>query len=145
MYDVYYFQQVTKNNGPEKVSGPLTYNDISASPEGRRDTWTDRERDWEEAEALDTGQERPDITGWSLAVSGRRGGAWGRAGVDSSRFICHLTSWSPLCFAVRFVFSVLSVSQLKWVHDEKIIYCCVEGRMQPKTGVVTFVKNRMSD
>lgn len=105
---VYDFQQVTKNFGLERVSGPLTYNDItSASPEGRRDIWTDRERDWEEAEALDTGQERPDITGWSLAVSGRGGGAWGRAGVDFSRFICHLTSWS-LLFSAVFVLSCLS-------------------------------------
>lgn len=59
---VYDLQQVTKDYGLERVSGPLTYNDItSASPEGRRDIWTDRERDWEEAEALDTGQERPDV------------------------------------------------------------------------------------
>lgn len=51
-------QQVTKDYSLQSVSGPLTYNDITgASPEGRRDIWTDRERDWEEAEALDTGQE----------------------------------------------------------------------------------------
>lgn len=86
---------MTKDYGLERVSGLLTYN------EGRRDIWTDRERDWEEAEALDTGQERPDVlycTGWSLAVSGRRGGAWDRAGADCSCFICHLTPWSLLLF-----------------------------------------------
>lgn len=61
------FQQVTKDYSLERVSGPLTYNDItSASPERRRDIWTDRERDWEEAEALDTGQERPDIMYWMV-------------------------------------------------------------------------------
>lgn len=54
---VYDLVQVTKDYRLARVSGPLTYNDISASPEGRRDIWTDRERDWEEAEALDTGQE----------------------------------------------------------------------------------------
>ncbi|KAF3841930.1 hypothetical protein F7725_023881 [Dissostichus mawsoni] len=49
--------QVTKDYGLERVSGPLTYNEItSASPEGRRHIWTDRERDWEEA--LDTGQDK---------------------------------------------------------------------------------------
>ena len=64
---VYDLQQVTKDYGLERVSGPLTYNDItSASPEGRRDIWTDRQRDWEEAEALDTGQERPDVLYWMV-------------------------------------------------------------------------------
>lgn len=54
---------MTKEYGLERVSGPLTYNDItSASPEGRRDLWTD----WEEAEALDTGQERPDVLYWMV-------------------------------------------------------------------------------
>ncbi|XP_040034696.1 glutamate receptor ionotropic, delta-1 isoform X4 [Gasterosteus aculeatus] len=56
-------KEVTKDYGPERVSGPLTYNDISASPEGRRHIWTDRERDWEEAEALDTGQRGEPGTG----------------------------------------------------------------------------------
>ena len=55
-------QQVTKDYGLERVSGPLTYNDITtASSEGRRDIWTDRERGWDEAEAIDTGQNRPPI------------------------------------------------------------------------------------
>lgn len=59
---VYDLQQVTKDYGLERVSGPLTYNEItSAAPEGRRHIWTDRETDWEEADALDTGQERPDV------------------------------------------------------------------------------------
>lgn len=54
---------MTKDYGLERVSGPLTYNDItSASPAGRRGIWTDRQRDWEEAETLDSGQERPDVT-----------------------------------------------------------------------------------
>lgn len=64
---VYDLVQVTKDYRLARVSGPLTYNDItSASPEGRREIWTDRERDWEEAEALDTGQERPDILYWMV-------------------------------------------------------------------------------
>lgn len=59
---------MTKDYGLERVSGPLTYNDItSASPAGRRDIWTDRQRDLEEAEALDSGQERPDVTGFVRA------------------------------------------------------------------------------
>ncbi|XP_047459706.1 glutamate receptor ionotropic, delta-1 isoform X1 [Mugil cephalus] len=56
-------EQVTKDYGLQRVSGPLTYNDISASPEGRRNIWTDRERDWEEAEVLDTGQRGEPGTG----------------------------------------------------------------------------------
>lgn len=52
--------QVTKDFRLARVSGPLTYNDIAAaSSEGRRDIWTDRERGWDEAEAIDTGQNRP--------------------------------------------------------------------------------------
>lgn len=52
--------QVTKDYRLARVSGPLTYNDITtASSEGRRDIWTDRERGWDEAEAIDTGQNRP--------------------------------------------------------------------------------------
>lgn len=99
---------MTKDYGLERVSGPLTYNDItSASPEGRRHIWTDRERDWEEAEALDTGQERPDVLYWmAIGCVRAKGGAWGRAGVDCSCFICHLTPWSLLLFSVLFVFSV---------------------------------------
>ncbi|XP_076141201.1 glutamate receptor ionotropic, delta-1 isoform X2 [Alosa pseudoharengus] len=46
------------------VSGPLTYNDItSAASEGRRDIWTERERGWEESEAIDTGQRDEPGTG----------------------------------------------------------------------------------
>ena len=51
--------QVTKDYRLARVSGPLTYNDITtASSEGRRDIWTERERGWDEAEAIDTGQNR---------------------------------------------------------------------------------------
>ncbi|XP_016111060.1 glutamate receptor ionotropic, delta-1-like isoform X1 [Sinocyclocheilus grahami] len=47
----------TKDYRLARVSGPLTYNDIAtASSEGSKDIWTDRERDWNEAEAIDTGQ-----------------------------------------------------------------------------------------
>lgn len=54
--------QVTKDYRLARVSGPLTYNDITtASSEGRRDIWTDRERGWDEAEAIDTGQNRPPV------------------------------------------------------------------------------------
>ncbi|XP_061565198.1 LOW QUALITY PROTEIN: glutamate receptor ionotropic, delta-1 [Cololabis saira] len=50
-------KEVTKDYRLARVSGPLTYNDITtASSEGRRDIWTDRERGWDEAEAIDTGQ-----------------------------------------------------------------------------------------
>ncbi|XP_035029399.1 glutamate receptor ionotropic, delta-1 isoform X2 [Hippoglossus stenolepis] len=39
-------KEVTKDYGLERVSGPLTYNDItSTSPEGRRHIWTVRERE----------------------------------------------------------------------------------------------------
>lgn len=56
---VYDLVQVTKDYRLARVSGPLTYNDITtASSEGRRDIWTDRERGWDEAEAIDTGQIR---------------------------------------------------------------------------------------
>lgn len=59
---VYDLVQVTKDYRLARVSGPLTYNDITtASSEGRRDIWTDRERGWDEAEAIDTGQNRPPI------------------------------------------------------------------------------------
>lgn len=51
--------QVTKDYRLTSVSGPLTYNDITPSSEGRRDIWTDRQRGWDEAEAIDTGQNRP--------------------------------------------------------------------------------------
>ncbi|KAM9699311.1 glutamate receptor ionotropic, delta-1-like, partial [Menidia menidia] len=55
-------KEVTKDYGLARVSGPLTYNDITAaSSEGRRDIWTDRERGWEEAEAIDTGQNGPPV------------------------------------------------------------------------------------
>ncbi|KAL2082902.1 hypothetical protein ACEWY4_020675 [Coilia grayii] len=51
-------KEVTKDYQMDVVSGPLTYNNIaSAATEGRRDMWTDRERGWEEAEAIDTGQQ----------------------------------------------------------------------------------------
>ena len=54
--------QVTKDYRLARGSGPLTYNDItSASSEGRRDIWTERERDWDEAEAIDTGQTRTPV------------------------------------------------------------------------------------
>ncbi|XP_069045115.1 glutamate receptor ionotropic, delta-1 isoform X3 [Lepisosteus oculatus] len=50
-------KEVTKDYRLARVSGPLTYNDITtASSEGRKDIWTERERDWDEAEAIDTGQ-----------------------------------------------------------------------------------------
>lgn len=50
-------KEVTKDYRLARVSGPLTYNDIAtASSEGSKDIWTDRERDWDEAEAIDTGQ-----------------------------------------------------------------------------------------
>ncbi|XP_031696995.1 glutamate receptor ionotropic, delta-2-like [Anarrhichthys ocellatus] len=55
-------KEVTKDYRLARVSGPLTYNDITtASSEGRRDIWTDRERGWDEAEAIHTGQNRPPI------------------------------------------------------------------------------------
>lgn len=100
MVIVYDLQKVIKDHSVERVSGPLTYNDITrASPEGRRNIWTDRERDWEEAEALDTGQARPDILlDGHWLCQGERGGAWGRAGVEGSCFICHLTPWCILLF-----------------------------------------------
>ncbi|XP_005474351.1 glutamate receptor ionotropic, delta-1 isoform X1 [Oreochromis niloticus] len=57
-------EQVTKDYALQRVSGSLTYNDITSSlPEGRRDIWTDRETDWEEAVALDTGQRSEPGTG----------------------------------------------------------------------------------
>ncbi|XP_029700154.1 glutamate receptor ionotropic, delta-1 isoform X3 [Takifugu rubripes] len=49
-------KEVTKDYRLTSVSGPLTYNDITPSSEGRRDIWTDRQRGWDEAEAIDTGQ-----------------------------------------------------------------------------------------
>uniref|UniRef100_A0A8C9RAW5 Glutamate receptor n=1 Tax=Scleropages formosus TaxID=113540 RepID=A0A8C9RAW5_SCLFO len=50
-------KEVTKDYRLTRVSGPLTYNDITtASSQGRKDIWTERERDWDEAEAIDTGQ-----------------------------------------------------------------------------------------
>ncbi|XP_017566057.1 glutamate receptor ionotropic, delta-1 isoform X1 [Pygocentrus nattereri] len=50
-------KEVTKDYRVARVSDPLRYNDIStASSEGRKDIWTERERDWDEAEAIDTGQ-----------------------------------------------------------------------------------------
>ncbi|KAG7492619.1 hypothetical protein MATL_G00017080 [Megalops atlanticus] len=50
-------KEVTKDYRLARVSGPLTYNDITtASSEGRKDIWTERERNWDEAEAIDTGQ-----------------------------------------------------------------------------------------
>ncbi|XP_061083985.1 glutamate receptor ionotropic, delta-1 isoform X1 [Conger conger] len=50
-------KEVTKDYRLARVSGPLTYNDITtASSEGRKDIWTERERGWPEAEAIDTGQ-----------------------------------------------------------------------------------------
>lgn len=58
---------MTKDYALQRVSGSLTYNDITSSlPEGRRDIWTDRETEWEEAVALDTGQERPDTLYWMV-------------------------------------------------------------------------------
>ncbi|XP_046710172.1 glutamate receptor ionotropic, delta-1-like isoform X1 [Silurus meridionalis] len=50
-------KEVTKDYRVRRVSDPLRYNDIAtASSEGRKDIWTDRERDWDETEAIDTGQ-----------------------------------------------------------------------------------------
>ncbi|KAJ8391776.1 hypothetical protein AAFF_G00085480, partial [Aldrovandia affinis] len=57
-------KEVTKDYRLARVSGPLTYNDITTtSSEGRKDIWTDRERDWAEAEAIDTGQGSESGTG----------------------------------------------------------------------------------
>lgn len=68
--------QVTKDYRVRRVSDPLRYNDIAtASSEGSKDIWTDRERDWDETEAIDTGQNR------TRAVrngSSMRGGARGK-------------------------------------------------------------------
>lgn len=56
---VYDLVQVTKDYRLTRVSAPLTYNEFTtASSEGRRDIWTDREKGWDEAEAIDTGQNR---------------------------------------------------------------------------------------
>lgn len=61
--------QVTKDYRLARVSGPLTYNDITtASSEGRRDIWTDRERGWDEAEAIDPGQNRPPTHNYRLTT-----------------------------------------------------------------------------
>ncbi|XP_057214203.1 glutamate receptor ionotropic, delta-1 isoform X3 [Triplophysa rosa] len=50
-------KEVTKDYRLARVSGPLTYNDIAtASSEGSKDIWTEKEKDWDEAEAIDTGQ-----------------------------------------------------------------------------------------
>ncbi|XP_039625129.1 glutamate receptor ionotropic, delta-1-like isoform X1 [Polypterus senegalus] len=50
-------KEVTKDYGLARISGPLTYNDFtSASSGGRKDIWTERERDWDEAEDIYTGQ-----------------------------------------------------------------------------------------
>ncbi|XP_048865103.1 glutamate receptor ionotropic, delta-1-like isoform X1 [Brienomyrus brachyistius] len=50
-------KEVTKDYRLARVSGPLIYNDITtASSEGRKDIWTESVRDWDEAEAIDTGQ-----------------------------------------------------------------------------------------
>ncbi|XP_078793809.1 glutamate receptor ionotropic, delta-1 isoform X3 [Oryzias latipes] len=50
-------KEVTKDYRLTRVSAPLTYNEFTtASSEGRRDIWTDREKGWDEAEAIDTGQ-----------------------------------------------------------------------------------------
>ncbi|KAK1794369.1 hypothetical protein P4O66_011248 [Electrophorus voltai] len=46
---------VTKDYRGARVSDPLRYNDIAtASAEGSKNIWTERERDWDEAEAIDT-------------------------------------------------------------------------------------------
>ncbi|XP_029561697.1 glutamate receptor ionotropic, delta-1 isoform X1 [Salmo trutta] len=59
-------KEVTKDYRLARVSGPLTYNEITtASSEGRKDIWTERERDWDEAEAIDTGQGGESGTGAS--------------------------------------------------------------------------------
>ncbi|KAF5891371.1 glutamate receptor ionotropic, delta-1 isoform X1, partial [Clarias magur] len=48
-------KEVTKDYRVRRVSDPLRYNDIAtASSEGSKDIWTDRERDWDETEAIDT-------------------------------------------------------------------------------------------
>lgn len=85
--------QVTKDYRLARVSGPLTYNDIAtASSEGSKDIWTDRERDWDEAEAIDTGQNR--IVGLFFN--------W--LGINWTRCRSHLTLKIDLfiCFTLRF-------------------------------------------
>lgn len=102
--------QVTKDYRLARVSGPLTYNDITnASLESRRDIWTDRERDWEEAETFDTGQERPEIYGALYGV-GEVGGQIGLGGawaMDRSRYVSlHQSSHSmvsPVVWCFVFV------------------------------------------
>ncbi|RXM35823.1 Glutamate receptor ionotropic, delta-1 [Acipenser ruthenus] len=50
-------KEVTKDYRLASVSGPLTYNDITtASSGGRKDIWTERDRNWDEAEDIYTGQ-----------------------------------------------------------------------------------------
>lgn len=70
---------MTKDYSVERVSGHLTYNDITcALSERRQDIWTDRQADWEEAEAFDTGQARPDILYWMIIGCVRvKGAGWG--------------------------------------------------------------------
>ncbi|XP_033880587.1 glutamate receptor ionotropic, delta-1-like isoform X1 [Acipenser ruthenus] len=50
-------KEVAKDYRLASVSGPLTYNDITtASSGGRKDIWTERDRNWDEAEDIYTGQ-----------------------------------------------------------------------------------------
>jgi len=93
--------------------------------------WTDRERDWEEAEPLDTGQERPCVLDghWLCQGQGAGHGAWQR-----SIFLLHHLSSHPMVSPVIWLFVVVlvfSVARLKWMHDDGIVNCCVEGRVQP--------------
>ncbi|MGH0120848.1 UNVERIFIED_CONTAM: hypothetical protein FKN15_024329 [Acipenser sinensis] len=49
-------KEVAKDYRLASVSGPLTYNDITtASSGGRKDIWTERDRNWDEAEDIYTG------------------------------------------------------------------------------------------
>lgn len=56
---------------------------------------------------------------WFIALDGhwlcqgKRGGAWGGAGVESSRLICHLTPLSILLFIVLLVHSIWNVTYIR--------------------------------
>lgn len=70
-------------------------------------------------------------TGWSLAVSGPRGGAWGLAEVDFFAASFVISPHGLSRYLAFFVVLVFSVARLKWMHDDGIVNCCVEGRVQP--------------
>lgn len=91
----YRLVQVTKDYRLARVSGPLTYNDItSTSSEGGQAIWTERERDWEETEAIDTGQTRV-CKIWFCFAGGRPGGV---GGVPDFQSIRHYGPISSLSF-----------------------------------------------